>query len=88
MDCGHGIGRQHKAVKYSERNNNAQCGPCNLDGGRQDVYKQEVDKKYGPGSWDLLLLQSRQTYRRTAFELKVLINYYKEEVKKLKAQKL
>ena len=53
MDAGHGISRQHQATKYNEQNNNAQCKKCNgFEGGKREVYKVEMDKKYGHGTWD------------------------------------
>lgn len=84
MDCGHGIGRQHKATKYNEKNNASQCASCNsFNGGRQDIFKIEVDKKYGPGTWDMLELASRQPCKRTAFEIHHLTIHYKNLVKQL-----
>lgn len=89
MDCGHGIGRQHKATKFSEQNNHAQCKRCNgFEGGRQDEYKKQVDIKYGPGTWDQLLIASRQPVKRSQFEIDTMEKYYKQKVAELKNQKL
>lgn len=88
MDCGHGHGRQHGATKYMEMNNHAQCGPCNLDGGRQDIYKIEVDKKYGAGTWDLLDVLARQTKKNlSAFEIEHLTRHYIKEFEKMNKPK-
>lgn len=88
MDCGHGLGRQHKSTKYSEKNNHAQCKKCNgFEGGMREVYKQKVNKRYGPGTWELLELQSRQPSKWSQFEIDVLEKYYKEQVKILKERK-
>lgn len=88
MDCGHGIGRQHKSVKYSEKNNHAQCKRCNgFEGGKREVYKEEVDKRYGKGSWDLLELQSKQPFKWSQFEVDALTGHYKAEVDKLRKLK-
>jgi len=88
MDCGHGIGRQHKATKYDERNNHAQCKRCNgFEGGQQAIYKEEVEKKYGAGTWDSIVLKSRQTCKRGKFEIEQMTKYYREEAKKLKELK-
>jgi hypothetical protein len=88
MDCGHGIGRQHWGTRYDERNNAAQCKKCNgFEGGRREVYKVEVDKRYGAGTWDLLELKSKKGKRLSDFEIKVLTDHYKKEVEKLKTLK-
>lgn len=81
MDCGHGHGRQAGAIKYHEWNNHAQCGRCNLDGGRQDVYKIEVNKRYGPHAWDLLELATRKVFKkRSPVEIKIMTKYFLDKV--------
>ena len=87
MDCGHGIGRQHWATRYNEKNNHAQCKPCNgFEGGKREVYKIEVDKRYGAGTWDKMELLSRVvTKKPSQFEIDTLRNHYLELVKKMKA---
>ena len=88
VDCGHGIGRQHKSTKFDEKNNHAQCKRCNgFEGGRMDVYKQRVDERYGPGTWDALEVKSRMTCKRGKFEIDTMTEYYRQEVKKLKQLK-
>lgn len=88
IDCGHGVGRQHKATKYHEQNNHAQCKHCNgFEGGRTDVYSKEVDKRYGAGTWDKLQVMSRQVCKRGKFEIDVMTDYYKKLAKELKEKK-
>ena len=88
FDCGHGIGRQHKGTKFDERNNSAQCKKCNgFEGGNQAIYKEEVEKRYGKGTWDTLVLKSRQVCKRGKVEIQVMEEYYKKKVKELKAEK-
>jgi len=87
-DCGHGIPRQHKATKYSEINNHLQCKHCNaFEGGKREVYKEEVDKRYGEGMWDKIEIASRQICKRGKVEIQVMTAYYKKEVQKLKLSK-
>lgn len=87
-DCGHGIPRQHKATKYNETNNALQCKPCNgFEGGKREVFKQRIDEWYGAGTWDKLEVASRTTCKRGQYEIDVMTNYYKSEVKKLREQK-
>jgi len=87
-DCGHGIGRQHKATKFEEKNNHFQCKKCNgFDAGRQAVYSKEVDKRYGKGTWEWLELTSRKTCKRGVFEYEILTGYYQKEVYRLLKEK-
>jgi hypothetical protein len=87
-DCGHGIGRQHKATKYNEQNNHLQCKHCNgFEGGKREVYKEEVDKRYGPGTWDKLEIMSRSVCKRGKFEIDVMTKHYRELVEKIKKEK-
>jgi hypothetical protein len=82
FDCGHGIGRQHKATKYHEQNNHAQCKRCNaFEGGKREVYKAEVDRRYGAGTWDKLEVLARTTCKRGPFEIGVMTEYYKRKNK-------
>lgn len=87
MQCGHGIGRQHKATWLNPKNNHPQCPRCNgPEEGRKVVYKIAMDKKYGAGTWDLMELSSRSASHYSQFEYKVLAQHYKQEFEKLKLQ--
>lgn len=87
-DCGHGIGRQHKATKFNEKNNQFQCKKCNgFEGGKREVYKVNMDKKYGAGTWDLMEVMARQPYRWGKFEIDTLTEHYKKLVAELKTTK-
>jgi hypothetical protein len=84
-DCGHGIGRQHLATKYDEKNNHLQCKHCNgFEGGKREVYKEEINKRYGPQTWDLMELKSKQVCKMGSFEVEQLTKYYQEKIKTLK----
>lgn len=89
MDCGHGISRRHLATKYDDRNNHAQCGRCNgFEGGVRETYKERVDKKYGAGTWDLLLVKSRSTVKRLSeFEINTMAGYYRRLADKIRVEK-
>lgn len=87
-DCGHGIGRQHKGTKYNEQNNHLQCKKCNgFEGGKREVYKEEMDKRYGSGTWDKMELAARATFKIGVTELDLMRKYYQEQVRILKEQK-
>lgn len=89
VDCGHGIGRQHWATRYSEKNNHAQCKKCNgFEGGRMDVYKERVNETYGPNTWELMEVSMRKPGKKPSqFEIDVLTIHYRKEVEKLKSVK-
>ena len=88
FDAGHGIPRQHKATKYDERNVQSQCKRCNgFEGGKREVYKEEVNKRYGPQTWEKLEVMSRTTCKRDKFEIDVMTIHYKKEVEKLRKLK-
>lgn len=88
FDCGHGIPRQHKSTKYDERNNHSQCKRCNgFEGGKREVYKEEVNKRYGPQTWEKLEVMSRMTCKRDQFEIDVMTGHYKKLVLELRKSK-
>lgn len=87
LDCGHGIPRQHWGTRYDERNNNAQCKKCNgFEQGSQEAYAIAVDKKFGKGTWEHLLVKKQFGKRLSDFEMKHLTDYYRKEAKKLKSK--
>ena len=84
MDAGHGIPRQHWGTRYDERNNHAQCKRCNgFEGGSQEAYAKAVDKKYGAGTWDMLLIKKQKGKRLSSFEIEALTKHYKERLKEM-----
>ena len=88
FDCGHGIPRQHKATKYNEQNNHAQCKRCNaFEGGKREVYKEQVNRRYGVGTWEKLEVMSRTTCKRGQYEIDIMTKFYKEEGNKLRKAK-
>jgi hypothetical protein len=81
-DCGHGIGRQHKGTKFNEKNNHLQCKLCNgFEGGKREVYRDEMNKRYGSNTWDLMEAAAKKPSRWTQFEIDQLEVYYKQLVK-------
>lgn len=83
FDCGHFVSRRHKATKYSENNNHAQCKGCNGFGaGQQYKYSIALDKMYGNGTAAKIELKSRTTLKWGKFEFKMLDNQYKEKLKR------
>lgn len=87
-DAGHGIPRQHKATKFNECNNHLQCKNCNgFEGGMREAYKVEMNKRYGPQTWEKMEIASRQTTKFSAFLLQNNIDYYTQKITELKTEK-
>jgi hypothetical protein len=89
LDCGHGVPRQHWGTRYNEKNNNAQCKRCNgFEGGSQDEYAKQVDKKFGAGTWDSIVLMSKiRSKKLSYFEIDVLTDLYKKKIEEIKKYK-
>jgi len=87
-DAGHFISRRHLNTKFHEQNVNAQSRHDNrFEYGRQFEYSKAIDKKWGNGTADRLLVLSRVTCKRGKFEIDTLTEYYKKEVAILKKEK-
>jgi hypothetical protein len=83
-DCGHGIGRQHMSTKYNEKNNHSQCKKCNgFEGGMREKYKENMDKKYGSGTWDLMEVASKKRSSFSQFEIDTMEAYYSNLLKNI-----
>lgn len=88
VDNGHYVNRSHMGTRYSERNCNAQCRSCNrFSEGNNIGYTRGLIRKYGIKVIDELDVKKHtQTYMKP-FDYEVLIDHYKKEVEKLKADK-
>lgn len=81
LDCGHFISRTARSTRWDEQNCHAQCRSCNrFQQGKQFEYGLAIDRKYGEGTAEQLLIKSKTTARYTAFELQELINHYKRQI--------
>ena len=79
MDAGHFIDRSHQATRYDERNVNAQCRTCNrFQSGRQYEHGKAIDLKYGPGTAEQLLQDSRKITKTTQGEFEAKAEEYKQ----------
>ncbi len=79
LDAGHYINRKYMSLRYSEINVNAQCYHCNrFDEGNSSGYALGIIKKYDERMIGALEIAKHQTYKRTEFELKVMIDHYRE----------
>ena len=86
--CGHFISRRHQSTRFDERNCALQCVSCNtFNQGKQYEYGLAIDKKYGKGTAENLLVKSRMTVKLGKFEIDYMTQYYKQKVKELKQTK-
>jgi hypothetical protein len=85
-DCGHGISRGIRSTKYHEQNNHAQCRKDNrYKEGCKDQYAKEVDRRYGSGTWDQLLVLSKTTQKVfSQEEIDRLASHYKSLADQIK----
>lgn len=83
IDCGHFMVRQHRATRWNEKNCSAQCISCNkYHGGRQYEFSMAIDKKYGKGFSDKLLIESKRVVKWSEWELQALVSDYQQRIKK------
>jgi hypothetical protein len=88
MDNGHFIKRQHMLLRFSEINCNAQCRKCNWLGQGEDYkYTIALQKKYGDGIVEKLLIMKKIPMKFTQFEIDELEKYYKNKLKQLQEEK-
>ena len=79
MDAGHFIDRSHQATRYDERNVNAQCRTCNrFQSGRQFEHGLAIDLKYGTGTAEQLLQDSRKIVKTTQGEFESKAEEFKQ----------
>jgi hypothetical protein len=87
-DAGHYINRKHMALRYDEKNVNAQCRACNrFDEGNMIGYHAGLVKKYGAKVIDYLNIKRHNVCKMGVSEYSLLINHYKAEVDELKKVK-
>ena len=88
IDCGHYVGRTHKATRWNETNCSPQCKICNrLKGGEQCAHGMRIDQLHGPGTAERLKLLSKQTAKYPDLLLMKLTVDYREKVKALRKEK-
>lgn len=85
---GHFATRNNMSTRWDERNCNIQCNYCNtFRHGEQFKHGEYIDWKYGKGTAESIMIKSKQVVKYLAVELEEMIDYYKKEVKRLKAEK-
>jgi len=85
---GHYVNRGHMSTRFCERNCNAQCVKCNMfDEGNNIGYTRGLINKYSVKVLADLEVKKHTPTFMTAFDYQVLINHYRNEIEKLKAEK-
>ena len=88
IDCGHFHSRTHMATRYSELNCNGECSYCNrFNADHLLGYRENLIKKIGSQHFKLLGMQAASYKKFDDFELKAMIDFYTNEVKKLSTLK-
>lgn len=87
-DAGHFITRDNMATRWEEKNVNAQGRQDNrFLSGKQFEHGKAIDRKWGEGTADFLLLKSKHPCHFADYEIETMIKYYKDAVKELKVEK-
>lgn len=80
--CGHFMSRRHLSTRWDEKNCGYQCFDCNIKNqGKQYQFGIYIDKRWGKGTAEMLMIKSKNISKIGNFELDYL---YKEYSKKLK----
>lgn len=84
-DAGHFIQRDRIAVRWNEKNCNAQCMECNrFRSGNQFAHGKAIDKKFGAGTADTLeALGKARGAKIDPFWIERQIIFYKNKIKLL-----
>jgi hypothetical protein len=85
LDGGHFISKTSSAIRFDERNINAQCRKCNrfLDGNQRHYYHGMV-KKYGHKVVSELESKEHLTRKWDSFELEELFRYFTQKIAEYK----
>ena len=88
MDCGHFVGRTHMSTRFDELDCHGECRACNRFSSDHIIYYQRnLEQKIGKAKLDLLIARGHQTKKWTTWELEILINYYKDQNKRMLAER-
>ena len=88
IQAGHFWSRRNMSVRWSEQNVNGECIFCNIyDGDHLLGYRENLIKKIGLRSFELLDVEHHMSRKWSDFEIIELIKHYGEEVVRLSASK-
>ncbi len=79
--AGHFIKRQHRSVRWDERNVAPQCPADNVyKGGCQDEFAAHIIREHGHAVFDELMARKHEVKKYTRADLEELILEYKEKL--------
>jgi hypothetical protein len=82
LQCGHFMSRKHYSTRWNETNCQVQCSACNVFRyGEQYIFGNKLDKDFGEGTAEDLLIESRQIVKFSNDDIKEKIEYYQKLVK-------
>ena len=82
--CGHFVCRTHQATRHDEQNAHLQCAECNILGlGKPEEMADYIDKKYGKGTAESLIIKSKKLTKLFPHEKKELLHFYRKKVNEL-----
>ena len=88
VDAGHFMSRACMSTRWDEKNVQFQCKRCNgFRSGEQYKFSIELDRLYGDGTAEDLMIASKQTRKWTRDELEKLYHHYKRKVDELRSTK-
>ena len=83
VDAGHFQSRKHYATRWNEDNVQVQCKKCNMYyGGEQFKYAQKLGQEKAEELWRL----AHETVKIPDYELKEMIELYKQKVMQLESR--
>ena len=89
MDAGHFVSRDHKSVKFDEKNVHLQCRSCNrFGGGMGGMYAINLDKVYGVGTAEALIEKGEERGKLPEYKLREISDEYREKFNQQKESKL
>lgn len=88
VDAGHFMSRACMSTRWDEKNVQFQCKRCNgFRSGEQYKFSIQLDRIYGDGTAEELLIESKQTRKFSRDELEQLYHHYKRKVDELRSTK-
>ena len=81
LQAGHFASRRHYSTRWNEYNVQVQCYSCNIGmQGLQFEFGKRLNKEYGDGFAEKLLIESKQVVKFTDNDLKDMIQHYKNKL--------
>ncbi len=82
--AGHFMIRDRMNTRWDEQNSHLQCIEDNsFKAGKQYEMGKYIDKKYGEGTADKLLIKSKIPKKYQNFEIEAMIKFYRRRVKEM-----